>query len=215
VDYITKPFQAEEVLARVATHVRLRHLTEELREKNAALVAKNSQLERAMTQRRVLKGQLSMISQREAEKWGLPGFIGQSPTMQRIFREIQLMQENPTTSVLITGESGTGEELIARAIHFGGERKEGPFVPVNCAAIPAGLVESALFGHARGAFTGADEDRAGYFEMANGGTLFLDEIADTPLELQSKLLRVLEGGQVWSVGAAEEKQVDVRVRSEG
>ena len=215
VDYITKPFQAEEVLARVATHVRLRHLTEELREKNAALVAKNSQLERAMTQRRVLKGQLSMISQREAEKWGLPGFIGQSPTMQRIFREIQLMQENPTTSVLITGESGTGKELIARAIHFGGERKEGPFVPVNCAAIPAGLVESALFGHARGAFTGADEDRAGYFEMANGGTLFLDEIADTPLELQSKLLRVLEGGQVWSVGAAEEKQVDVRVRSEG
>ena len=142
--------------------------------------------------------------------------VDDNPTNLKVLLQ---MLEAAGNSVLVAtngaDESGTGKELIARAIHFGGERKEGPFVPVNCAAIPAGLVESALFGHARGAFTGADEDRAGYFEMANGGTLFLDEIADTPLELQSKLLRVLEGGQVWSVGAAEEKQVDVRVRSEG
>ncbi|MBI2503859.1 MAG: sigma-54-dependent Fis family transcriptional regulator [Candidatus Latescibacteria bacterium] len=121
------------------------------------------------------------------------------------------MQENPATSVLITGESGTGKELIARAIHFGSARREGPFVPVNCAAIPADLVESALFGHLKGAFTGADADRMGYFELAHEGTLFLDEIGDMPSELQAKLLRVLEDGQVWRVGAREGRAVEVRV----
>ena len=121
------------------------------------------------------------------------------------------MQENVAPSVLISGESGTGKELIARAIHFGSARSEGPFVPVNCAAIPGELVESMLFGHLRGSFTGADADRIGYFEMAHGGTLFLDEIGDMQPELQSKLLRVLEDGQVWGVGASEGRAVDVRV----
>ena len=114
------------------------------------------------------------MSQQESERWGLEGFVGQSATMKRIFNEIRLMQENIATGVLITGESGTGKELIARAIHFGSTRKEETFLPVNCNAIPADLVESVLFGHVRGAFTGADADRAGYFELAHEGTLFLE-----------------------------------------
>ena len=211
VDYITKPFQEEEVLVRVETHVRLNRMKQELAEKNEELVQKNQELEQEMAQRQALKGQLSMISQREAENWGLEGFVGQSPLIGQIFKEIRLMQESTATSVLIVGESGTGKELIARAIHFGGALKEGPFVPVNCAAMPAELVESMLFGHLRGSFTGANADRAGYFEMAHGGTLFLDEIGDMPLELQAKLLRVLEDGQVWRIGAREGREVDVRV----
>ena len=204
VDYITKPFQEEEVLVRVRTHVRLNRLTGEL-------LRKNQELEEEIAQRKALKGQLSMISEREVEQWGLEGFVGNSPTIQKIFKEIRLMQENVAPSVLISGESGTGKELIARAIHFGSARSEGPFVPVNCAAIPGELIESMLFGHLRGSFTGADADRIGYFEMAHGGTLFLDEIGDMQPELQSKLLRVLEDGQVWGVGASEGRAVDVRV----
>ncbi len=211
VDYITKPFQEEEVLSRVETHVRLSRLATELQRKNAALAETNRELELEIVQRKALKGRLSMISEREAVRWGLEDFVGQSATIQRIFKEIHLMQDSPMTSVLITGESGTGKELIARAIHFGGARQDGPFVPVNCAAIPADLVESALFGHNRGSFTGASDDRLGFFEIADGGTLFLDEIADMPLELQSKLLRVLEDGVVWRIGATEGKKVAVRV----
>ena len=211
IDYITKPFQEEEVLVRVETHVRMNRMARELAFKNEELRVKNRELVAEIARRRQLKGQLSMISQREAEHWGLEGFIGQSSTIRRIFKEIHLMQDNPGTSVVIAGESGTGKELVARAIHFGGARGEGPFMPVNCAAMPSELAESLLFGHVKGAFTGANEDRAGYFETAHEGTLFLDEIGDMPLELQSKLLRVLEDGQVWRVGAGNGKEVDVRV----
>ena len=151
-----------------------------------------------------------MLSAREAEHWGLEGFVGKSATIQRIFEEIRLLQESTATSVLITGENGTGKELIARAIHYGSERREGPFVPVNCASIPRELAESLLFGHLKGAFTGADAERAGYFEMAHEGTLFLDELGEMPLELQPKLLRILEDGLVWRVGAREGRKVDVR-----
>jgi transcriptional regulator with GAF, ATPase, and Fis domain len=152
-----------------------------------------------------------MIAQRETERWGLEGFVGRSATVRRIFDDVQLLRENPSTSVLIQGESGTGKELIARAIHFGSPRREFPFVPVNCASMPRELAESLLFGHVKGAFTGADADRAGYFEMAHEGTLFLDELGEMPLELQAVLLRVLEDGQIWRVGAREGHQVDVRV----
>ena len=220
VDYVTKPIRDEEVLARVKTHLRLHFLRRELDEKserlqhqNHELADKNRALEEEMAQRKKLKSQLSMISQREAEHWGLKGFIGQSPTMRRIFEEIRLMQENTTTSVLIAGESGTGKELVARAMHFGSVRRDGPFVPVNCASMPAELAESLLFGHVKGAFTGADSERIGYFELAHGGTLFLDEIGDMPLPLQAKLLRVLEDAQVWRVGAREGRAVDARVVS--
>jgi DNA-binding NtrC family response regulator len=204
VDYIAKPFRDQEVLARVQTHLRLSLMAREL-------AARNRELEREIAQRRKLKGQLSLISRREAERWGLEEFVGQSPTMRKILADIRLLQENVGTSVLITGESGTGKELIARAIHFGSACAEGPFVPVNCVAIPHELVESALFGHVKGAFTGADADRQGYFELAHEGTLFLDEIGDMPLDLQGKLLRVLEDGQVWPVGAGEGKKVETRV----
>ena len=204
VDYITKPFQGEEVLVRLKTHLRINQLTREVLEKNRAL-------EEETAQRRKLKGQLSMISQREAERWGLEGFIGKSPTMGKIFKEIRLMQEAARTSVLINGESGTGKELIARAIHFGSDQAEGPFVPVNCAALPRELAESLLFGHSKGAFTGADADKTGYFEMADQGTLFLDELGEMPLDLQAKLLRVLEDGEVYRIGEKEGRKVDVRV----
>ena len=196
---------------RVRTHLRVNRLTREVETKNEELVQKNHELEEEIAQRKALKGQLSMISERETEHWGLEGFVGKSSTIQRIFKEIRLMQENVATSVLIAGESGTGKELIARAIHFGSARASGPFVPVNCAAIPAELFESQLFGHVRGAFTGANEDRTGFFQMAHEGTLFLDEMGEMPLDMQSKLLRVLEDGEIWRVGAREGKKVDVRV----
>ena len=203
-DYIAKPFQEEEVLVRVRTHVRLHHLAQEM-------VRKKEELERQIAHSQQLSGRLSMLAQREAEHWGLEGFVGESPTVRRIFQEVHLLQSNLATSVLITGESGTGKELVARAIHFGSPRREGPFVPVNCAALPGELAESLLFGHMEGAFTGASDDQEGYFEMAHQGTLFLDEIGEMPSGLQAKLLRVLEDGQVWRTGARSGKRVEVRV----
>ncbi len=204
VDYITKPFQSEEVLARVQTHLRQSRMREELIQKNRAL-------EEAIAQRQALKGRLSMISEREVSHWGLERIVGRSSNTQRILKEIRLMQEHIATSVLITGESGTGKELYARAIHFGSSRRDGPFVPVNCAAMPRELAESLLFGHVRGAFTGADADRIGYFQMAHEGTLFLDEIGEMHIELQAKLLRVLEDSQVQRIGEMATRSVDIRV----
>jgi DNA-binding NtrC family response regulator len=211
IDYVAKPFRAEEVLVRVQTQLRVNQLARELAERNAELVEKNRALEEEIAQRRALKGQLSMISELEAERWGLEGFIGESATIQAILKDVRLLQGSAATSVLIVGESGTGKELIARAIHHGSARAAGSFVPLNCAAIPGELVESLLFGHVRGAFTGADADRMGYFEMAHGGTVFLDEIGDMLPDLQAKLLRVLEDGEIRPVGGSSDRTVDVRV----
>ena len=138
------------------------------------------------------------------------GMISRSPAMQRIFRVIELLKENDST-VLITGESGTGKELVAHAVHASSRRAEGPLVTVNCAAIPPDLLESELFGHVRGAFTGAVRDRVGRFELADGGTLFLDEIGDLNLGLQAKLLRVLQQQTFERVGDSRTRKVDVRV----
>ncbi|RYY75420.1 MAG: PAS domain S-box protein [Gammaproteobacteria bacterium] len=138
------------------------------------------------------------------------GIIGESAAIKRIHQQIQLVAQTEA-NVLITGESGTGKELIARAIHEASDRKDKPMIRVNCAAIPHELFESEFFGHIRGAFTGAVRDRIGRFELANGGTLFLDEVGEIPLELQSKLLRVLQEGQLERVGEEKTRNVDVRV----
>ncbi|HXF93727.1 MAG TPA: sigma 54-interacting transcriptional regulator [Nitrospiraceae bacterium] len=136
--------------------------------------------------------------------------VGKSPAFRKVLSQAEAVGPTATT-VLITGETGTGKELLARAIHELSPRRHNPFIRVNCAAIPIGLVESELFGHERGAFTGADQRHTGRFELANGGTLFLDEIGEMPLEAQAKLLRVLEDGLVDRVGGTRPVPVDVRI----
>ena len=138
------------------------------------------------------------------------GIIGRSAPIERVMRQIELVAETDAT-VLITGESGTGKELIARAIHQASRRSTRPMIRVNCAAIPRELFESEFFGHVKGAFTGATRDRPGRFELADGGTLFLDEVGEIPLELQGKLLRVLQEKQFERVGEAQTRNVDVRI----
>jgi len=139
-----------------------------------------------------------------------PEIIGESPAMQGVFRCIERVARSPVT-VLINGETGTGKELVARALHCRSPRAGGPFIALNMAAIPRDLLESELFGHERGAFTGAHARRAGRFEQADGGTLFLDEIGDMPGELQTRLLRVLADGEFYPVGAHSPVRVDVRI----
>ena len=138
------------------------------------------------------------------------GIIGESAAMQRVFGAISKAAPTSVT-VLITGESGTGKELVARAIHYGSPRASSPFVPVNCAAIPEGLIESELFGYVKGAFTGAGETRAGFFQTADGGTIFLDEISATSQSMQVRLLRVLQEHEVCMVGSTRSHPVDIRV----
>jgi DNA-binding NtrC family response regulator len=225
VDYITKPFRADEVIIRVGTHLKINRLTRQLTDKNEQLSRRSTELTEALEalqgemHRRqkaedalqMVDGQLSAMSDREAERWGVAGFVGESRTLIKILQGIRRVQNFGSVNVLITGESGTGKELVARAIHFGSTRARQPFIPVNCVAIPEELAESMLFGHVRGAFTGATMDRKGYFELADGGTLFLDEIGDMPASLQAKLLRVLEDGRVTPLGSTREKKVDVRI----
>ncbi|OYU75463.1 MAG: nitrogen regulation protein NR(I), partial [Burkholderiales bacterium PBB5] len=143
----------------------------------------------------------------EGEKMPL---VGRSPAMQGVYRMITRVLRNDLT-VLVTGESGTGKELVAEAIHELGNRRTGPFVAVNTAAIPADLVESELFGHEKGAFTGAIAQAIGKFEQAYGGTLFLDEIGDMPAEAQTRLLRALQSGRIRRVGGRQEIAVNVRI----
>ncbi|MGM0430593.1 MAG: nitrogen regulation protein NR(I) [Pseudomonadota bacterium] len=140
----------------------------------------------------------------------VPELIGEAPPMQDVFRAIGRLSSS-SVSVLLTGETGTGKEVVARALHKHSPRAEKPFIALNMAAIPADLIESELFGHERGAFTGADRKRVGRFQQADGGTLFLDEIGDMPLPVQTRLLRVLAEGQFYSVGAHQPVKVDVRV----
>ena len=138
------------------------------------------------------------------------GLLGESVEMRKIFAAIAKVAPIPAT-VLITGESGTGKELVARAIHYSSPRASAPFVPINCGGIPEELLESELFGYVKGAFTGATESRAGFFQTADGGTIFLDEISDTSPSMQIKLLRVLQDKEVCMVGARRTRKVDVRI----
>jgi two-component system, NtrC family, response regulator HydG len=154
--------------------------------------------------------EIDNLRRRLDQKFGLDKIVGQSRQMKDVFDKIHRAAPVDST-VLILGESGTGKELVAQALHHNSPRKKGPFVAVNCAAVPATLVESELFGHVRGAFTGATDKRIGRFQQASGGTLFIDEIGDFELGLQAKLLRVLETLTLTPVGGQEDQKVDVRV----
>jgi len=183
-DYVTKPVGRDEFLHIVGNALRLHTLEDE-----------NLRL------RHELK-----------EKYRFGQIIGKGESMMHVFSLMERVIEMDTT-VLIRGESGTGKELVARALHYSGPRSKGPFVAVNCASVPDNLMESELFGHVRGAFTGAHRDREGKFQMADGGTLFLDEIGDLKPDLQAKLLRVLQEGEVEQLGEGIPRPVDVRVIS--
>ncbi|MCU7490493.1 MAG: sigma-54-dependent Fis family transcriptional regulator [Ignavibacteria bacterium] len=150
------------------------------------------------------------LRQRLSSEVGFQNIIGKSEPMQRVFDLISRVSQT-NSNVLIVGKSGTGKELVAKAIHFNGHRKDQIFLPVNCGAISENLIESELFGHKKGAFTGATEDKMGLFKVADGGTLFLDEIGDLPLNMQVKLLRVLEDKQFIPVGATRPVTTDVRI----
>jgi transcriptional regulator with GAF, ATPase, and Fis domain len=155
------------------------------------------------------RGENVYLKKRE-EKLRVPNIVGNSQAMQDVFNQLDKVIDTRAT-VCIEGETGTGKELIAGAVHTRSQRRDHMFVAQNCAALPENLLESELFGHKRGAFTSADSDKKGLFEIADGGTLFLDEMGEMPLSLQAKLLRVLQEGTIRPVGATAEKQVDVRI----
>lgn len=163
-----------------------------------------------LTRRAVAHNHSNRKQQSENGLQSMPELIGEAPAMQEVYRAIGRLSRSNIT-VLINGESGTGKELVARALHRHSPRSERPFVALNMAAIPRDLLESELFGHERGAFTGAQSQRTGRFEQANGGTLFLDEIGDMPAELQTRLLRVLSDGEFYRVGGHTPVKVDVRI----
>jgi DNA-binding NtrC family response regulator len=181
-DYLTKPFNRDELKLTVKKALQLQGLSEE---------------------NRLLKEELSGRAE-------FKSIVGTSRAMEGVFSVVRKVADTEAT-VLITGESGTGKELVARAIHSGSSRRGGPFIAVNCAAIPRDLLESELFGHVKGAFTGAIRDKDGKFQLADGGTIFLDEVGDLPLDLQPKLLRVLQERVVEQVGGSSLKKIDVRV----
>ena len=186
-DYLEKPFRPDEVVLTL----RKAEERERLRRENASLRERVAELEAASTER-------------------LGAMVVASDAMRKVAALVRKVARFDTT-VLVLGESGVGKELVSRAIHEASGRAEGPFVAVNCGAIPEALLESELFGHARGAFTDARSDRAGLFEAAHGGTLLLDEIGELPLALQVKLLRVLQEGEIRRVGETRPRAVDVRV----
>jgi DNA-binding NtrC family response regulator len=166
-------------------------------------------VERAIAQRRILSDYM-LLKEESAARRGAPRIIGDDPGLRHVLQQLHRAADTDTT-VLLEGESGTGKELFARALHVFSARAEGPFVAINCAAIPEGLLESELFGHEKGAFTGAVGRKPGRFEMAHRGTLFLDEIGDMPLALQAKILRALEDHQIERVGGTTSLHVDTRV----
>ncbi len=181
-DYLPKPFQLAELVMRVEKGLEERQLKSE---------------------NRMLRGELQ-------EKYQFSNLVGSSAAMQNIYRLIGVVSQK-TSTVLIEGETGTGKELIARAIHYNSPRKDQPLVSVNCGAIPSNLLEDELFGHVKGAFTNAHQHRIGRFEQANHGTLFLDEVSNMPMDLQVKLLRVLQEREFQRVGSAATVKVDVRI----
>ena len=170
-----------------------------------------SKIKRAVETRR-LRSEVASLRQTLRGRCGVRSILGQSVVVQELLRQIQALADTNAT-VLVTGESGTGKELVARALHYDGRRSDGPFVAVNCGAFAETLLESELFGHEKGAFTGAVSRHSGAFERADGGTLFLDEVGDAPKSVQVKLLRALEEREIIRIGGQESFKVDVRVIS--
>jgi formate hydrogenlyase transcriptional activator len=203
VDYLSKPFAPEELAARVGTHVALRRARTELEEQNARL---REEIEAHGRSKATIHCLVEEI--RSGHNFG--ELIGQSPALKRLLDQLELVASTGST-VLILGETGTGKELVARAIHGRSPRRDQPLVKVNCAALPRELVESELFGHEKGAFTGATQQRRGRFELADRGTIFLDEVGELPLEAQAKLLRVLQEREFERVGGMRSLTTDVRV----
>ncbi len=183
-DYIQKPFKLDEVKIVI----------------------------RQALEKRSLKMENVQLKKELGTRYAFDNIIGGAPPMLRIYELVKRIA-NTKSSVLITGESGTGKELIARAVHYNGPLKDKPFVTVNCGAIPENLMESEMFGHKKGSFTGAIADKKGLFEVANTGTIFLDELGELPLQMQVKLLRVIQEGTFKRVGSTEDIRVDVRVIS--
>jgi two-component system response regulator AtoC len=181
-DYISKPFKPDEII-----------LTLRKAEEREQLRRENQLLRREVT-----------------KEYSFENIVSKNEKMQNIFDVIKKVAQYKST-VLISGDSGTGKELVARALHYNGERSPNPFIPVNCGAIPENLLESELFGHAKGAFTDAIRTKKGLFEEADGGTLFLDEIGELPGQLQVKLLRVLQEGEIRRIGESKPIQIDVRI----
>ena len=180
------------------------YLQKHTKNEDIKIVVRNAmQLRRAESENRQLKSELKKKKSKQT-------MIGQSPRMRSVFKMIDKIAATPAT-VLINGESGTGKELVAKAIHDRSDRVQGPFVAINCGAIPETLLESQLFGHVRGSFTGADRDHDGFCQQANGGTIFLDEIGEMPQSTQVKLLRMLQEREVIPVGSAQPVKVDLRV----
>ena len=189
-DFFNKPFKVEELNAAIRRTVRYQALRKE---------------------KDRVQARLDRMEAQERERGGLSALIGESEAVVRMKAQIQQVAATDYTTVLIVGETGTGKELVAQAVHSESDRVGGPFVAVNCSAIPGNLFESAFFGHKKGAFTDANTDQKGYFELADGGTLFLDEIGDMSLEMQVRLLRTLEERCIRPVGSGDEIAVDVRV----
>ena len=180
-DFLIKPFPTEKLLTTVKNALKRTHVTK-----------------------------TAKVSKKELGPIAIPGFVGESAPMQDVYKMIENIA-NSNAAVFITGESGTGKEVTAQAIHKVGDRREGPFIAINCAALPENLIESEIFGHVKGAYTGAQEARKGAASQAHGGTLFLDEICEMDINLQAKLLRFLQTGQIKRVGSDWSEDVDVRI----
>ncbi len=181
-DYITKPFKIDEVRLNI----------------NNALRSKNLEVENRSLKKELVK------------EYSFQNIIGNSQAMHLIYDLIKRVSQAPT-NILVTGESGTGKEVVAKAIHYNGPLKDRPFVTINCGAIPENLMESEMFGHKKGSFTGAVSDKVGLFEVADGGTLFLDEVGELPITIQVKLLRAIQERMIRRVGATDDHKIDVRI----
>ncbi|MBI3785483.1 MAG: sigma-54-dependent Fis family transcriptional regulator [Deltaproteobacteria bacterium] len=198
--YLTKPWKKDDLRHAVKQGLEVHQLAADNRRLQAELKLSNERL----------RVENTMLRRDAAGRYRFEEIVGSSPALSKTLALVERVVATDTT-VLILGETGTGKELIARALHYNGPRADKPFVSENCGALSPDLLTSELFGHRRGAFTGAAEDRQGLFEIAHGGTLFLDEIGDCPAELQTRLLRVLDQGEIRRVGDANPIKVDVRI----